>query len=596
MIINIFAVIGVLIFVFIVGYILLRFLIINLGYEFNKLEILVFSVLLTIPIIYVVAIAFSGFGIKLTGLNLSIFFLVLAGILIISTKKDIKTIKKNENENLINLPFIFVFLLTLILMVVTLYKNPLPFATDLSNHGYYIREVFFTHTLPNFHLPVFVIGENLIISIPSIIFNIDPLSIFPIIILFLFKMITILLIYLLAYKLFESKTVALLVMLTLGIFYSFGPPGTIYVYGGVIGNVIGDGLIMASLYILYRTLYESEKYFLFFLLFFFSLVYTHTLSLLILFFIIIFLLNLLVLFDRINTLYKIKMLTKFLKNRYFLFTLLLLLVISFIYLPTYISKENLEKITTEPIMELQKQKLDISYFKNVLGSLRFSLGILGLSMLLFSKQNKNIKIFFVSWLIPLLLLSWEKMTFIGLPQARVLNYMIYPFSILMIYPLCYLRIYKNSKKITIFYLFIILILIVGFSLPERALEENMPKERILNLYHASMYLKSLINENEVVLTEHQNSGFPDTWTRVFLLGGYNKVIERVYYFRYNNDPVKETWVMMTEPNSPKGLEYMQKNNVTYIIQNTQKVNSEFLKSRNFFKIYQGDTITIFSKK
>ena len=54
--------------------------------------------------------------------------------------------------------------------------------------------------------------------------------------------------------------------------------------------------------------------------------------------------------------------------------------------------------------------------------------------------------------------------------------------------------------------------------------------------------------------------------------------------------------MMTEPNSPKGLEYMQKNNVTYIIQNTQKVNSEFLKSRNFFKIYQGDTITIFSKK
>jgi len=595
MIINVFWVICALIFCFFIGgYVLLRFLIIEIGYEFNQIETLVFSILLGIPIIYIVSIILNKIGLELTNLNLLASFVIMIGSLTIFLKK-IHLKESSHKGGSLDISFILIFILSLVITMIPLINNPLPYATDLSNHVYYIREVFFTHNLPNFHLPVFVIGETLIIAIPSIIFSIDPLSIFPIVILFLFRMVTIVLVYLLANRIFKSRVISLLAMLSIGMLYSFQRPGTIFVYGGVIGNIVGDALILASLYMLYRTIYDSEKYFLFFVLFFFSIVYTHTLSLLITSSMIMSFLILLIIFDKKNILYRIKTIAQFIKNKYFLALLIILSMTLFLYLPSYISKEALRGATIDPIMEVPKQKLTVDFFKEIVGPFRFSFAMLGLVMLVFSREDKSIKLFFIGWLTAIFLLSWDAIKFINLPQSRIVNYMVYPSSVLMVYPLKYFRSYKSWRDILIVSLFVTLIIVIGSSLPERALKEDMPRENILSLYHASLYLKNVIKKDETVLSEHVNSGFPDTWTKVFLLDGYNKVLERVYYFRYKDDPIKETWVMMENPNSEEGVEYMQKNNVSYIIQNTEEINKEFLGSNNFFTVYQGGIITIFKK-
>jgi hypothetical protein len=199
--------------------------------------------------------------------GLVIFYVICYSIYKVRFKNE-----KNEPENKKYIfsknqvvAIILILFLTVFLRAIYLNNAVLPSATDLGHHMYWAKEISMAGQIPNYtsrdivqvngnyevsapkNISDVIIGEHLIFSAINLITGIDFISFFPVITLLLIDLMSLLALFILAFRLFSDleigKKVAIFSLFFIGPIFAISPPQAKFVDGGVIGNVMGDLLL-----------------------------------------------------------------------------------------------------------------------------------------------------------------------------------------------------------------------------------------------------------------------------------------------------------------------------------------------------------------
>ena len=179
-----------------------------------------------------------------------------------------------------------------------------PKTTDFGHHMYWANYISINQELPTYS-EKFIIGEHLPFAAVNILSGIPYVSSLVVIVLFLFNIFTLIGVFVLTYwlvapfnKVFQkifpkikkisAYDVALWGLFVIGILYPISAPQVKFVSGGVIGNIIGNLLIVTAIYGFLRAIVStqsscrgttsSSSFVSLFLISVLTLVYTHHLS------------------------------------------------------------------------------------------------------------------------------------------------------------------------------------------------------------------------------------------------------------------------------------------------------------------------------
>ena len=150
-----------------------------------------------------------------------------------------------------------------------------PKTTDFGHHMYWANYISTNHVLPTYD-EKFIIGEHLPFATVSIISGISYVSALPVIILFLFNFFNLIAVFILVYwlalpfnkvfqkifpkiKKIDAYDIALWGLFIIGILYPISAPQVKFVSGGVIGNIIGNLLIVTAIYAFLRVVLSTAE-------------------------------------------------------------------------------------------------------------------------------------------------------------------------------------------------------------------------------------------------------------------------------------------------------------------------------------------------
>lgn len=621
-----------------------------------------------------------GFEInKILILSITSLF-ALGCYLIFKFKKDSqdeikeKKIRFPKFSHLQSILIILILFLTIFIKTAYLKDAIFPTATDLGHHMYWSKLIAATGQLPDYRkneiisndngdyqiqsepIADFIIGEHLIFSGVNILTKIPFNSYFPALILFSVNIISLLAMFILSLRIFDSNflknnfdkkiinsaNLSILTLFLTGPIYAIASPQAKFVSGGVIGNLVGNLLIPLCLYFFYRALKEKDAWMLFMGLFLSAgLFYTHHLSGFIFLFILAFIFAVFNLFfivkifanniGRVDALilnYKklfsdLKLII--LRPQIILFFTVAILFLIFVYTPTYLSPSATATAVGAP-SKSTRAGLTLEQFKYAVGELRLTFGIIGifiLSLLPLFKKNNSSRIDYLEILSSAILVGWASCLFfmasypnwlhINLPSDRVANYANFPFVFLSAFGLLYfIYLIKNlrntffiSKKIA--YLIFILVfstfIFSGYYDNSQALSDGQKSQKSLQTFHVSKFLAQQLqtsgNVNPANVLKDHNYISTDSWIKLFFMQDYNYPYSRGFFKRYE-DVTKPremcTLWMISEPASPRAEQCFSDTHTKYIIVDTSVDGPQFKASANFFKVYESDSLSIFSKK
>ncbi|MGW8184541.1 MAG: hypothetical protein ACWGHO_00325 [Candidatus Moraniibacteriota bacterium] len=503
----------------------------------------------------------------------------------------------------------------------------------------------------------FIIGEHLIFSGVNILTKIPFNSYFPALILFAINIISLLAMFILSLRVFKNSllkenldgriinpvNLSILVLFLIGPIYAIASPQSKFISGGVIGNLVGNLLIPICLYFFYRALKEKNSWMLFMGLFLSAgLFYTHHLSGFIFLFILAFI------FIIFNLIFIAKILTnttdKFNKAllsykqlgldlfklitrpQILLFFVGSILFLFLVYTPSYLSPSATATAVGAP-SKSTRAGLTLTQFKYAVGELRLTFGIIGILILAYlpfaKKTNTNISLSYQKILPAAILIGWASCLFfmtnhpnwlhINLPSDRVANYANFPFILLSSLGLLYfISLVKKiqdsfliSKKITYFIFILVFSTLVfsGYYDNSQALSDGQKNQKALQTFHLSEFLSKQIKSNNTpedtyTLKDH-NYISSDSWMKLFFMKDYNYPLSRGYFKRYE-DPTKPremcTLWMISEPASERAQECFSTTKTKYIIVDTSVDGPQFKTNPDFSKVYESDSLSIFSKR
>ncbi len=502
----------------------------------------------------------------------------------------------------------------------------------------------------------FIIGEHLIFSGVNILTKIPFNSYFPALILFSINIISLLAMFILSLRIFDNSflknnfdkkiinptNLAIITLFLAGPLYAVASPQSKFVSGGVIGNLVGNLLIPLCLYFFYRALKEKNAWMLFLGLFLSAgLFYTHHLSgfifLFILFFILI-IFNLLfiakVSFYGVNKLNQLTLNYKklladlrliFFRPQIIAFFVGALLFLVLIYAPTYLSPSATATAVGAP-SKSTRAGLTLEQFKYAVGEMRLTFGLIGiiiLALVPLLKKNIQSRDNYLDIIPAAILVGWVSCLFImtnqpdwlhiNLPSDRVANYANFPFVISgalgLLYFIYLIKHLKNTFFIskTIIYLIFILV----FSMPifsgyydnSQSLSDGQKSQKSLQTFHLSKFLATHLefnaNSNVANVLKDHNYISTDSWMKLFFMQDYNYPFSRGFFKRYE-DPTKPremcTLWMISEPSSQRAKQCFLDTQTKYVIVDTSVDGPQFKTNPDFFKIYESDSLSIFSKK
>lgn len=516
-----------------------------------------------------------------------------------------------------------------------------------------------SYKMENNPIADFIIGEHLIFAGINLLTNISFVSYFPALILLLINIFGILAMFILSLRIFESDffrynrdkilfnpaNLSILTLFLIGPFFAVTSPQAKFVSGGVIGNLIGNLLIPLCFYFYFRAIKEKDSWMLFMGLFLSAgLFYTHHLSGFIFIFIFAFIFiifNLLFIFKNIqhkrlaaikSTLSNYKHILKdfirlIISPQVIIFLVAIILFLFFVYTPSYIATDAKTTVVGAP-SKSTRAGLTMEQFKYSVGEMRLAFGIIGsfiIVWLIFIKkkinQTKNIN--YNSLLMPALLFGWAIALFfmttkphwlrINIPSDRVANYANFPFIILAAIGIAYVlsilqKLHNNllvSNKITYLFsfLFFATISFAGYYDNSKSLSEGQKNQKALQTFHVSEFLANQIrskeNLNSANILKDHNYLSSDSWMKLFFMKDYNYPLSRGFFKRYE-DVTKPremcTLWMISEPSSKRAQQCFADTNTEYIIVDTSIDSPQFKANANFSKIYESDSLSIFSKK
>jgi hypothetical protein len=521
---------------------------------------------------------------------------------------------------------LFLLVLTVFIKAAYLEYNTLPATTDLGHHMFWAKTISETGSIPNYEardiiqaggnyaisqpasISDFIIGEHLIFSAINLISGLDFISFFPVIVLHLINLMSILALFLLALKFFENrpegKNIAILTLLFIGPLFAVAPPQAKYVGGGVIGNLIGNLLLPLTFYFYYRAFKEKDRLFLAVaLIFSMGLFYTHHLTGLL--FLLVFALSLIaiiVIHSREMSLF-LKTWIKIIFSPAVLAVLIFAVMFAFfIYTPTYLTNNAVSTVVGGPA-KIEHRGLPFSEFKFTVGEPRAAIGLFGIIMFLVLirpiYKTKDYGIIFLSaWIFFILLISLEP-AWLGLniPSARIANYGVYPLSIIgafaVVKILNWTRSRDNSFSIDrklflpAFVLLATFALTSGFYDNSQYADRSNDAQKTIQTFSASQYLAAKASADDNILTDHIYIA-ADSWIKLFFMRGYNFPFYRANLDRYANGIDKQeqcTLWMISTPGSSDSQKCYSDLGIDFVLVNKNFEGPQFDKSQDFSKIY-----------
>lgn len=595
---------------------------------FSNLEKFVFSFGLSLVGIDFLFFLYSKFNISITRLSsivgILIFLATCLAIYQLKNKFEKNSIAENDKE-INSLPsfsknqFILILLLiffTFFIKTAYLSGTILPTATDFGHHLYWANWMAENNQLPTYEgMPDFIIGEHIIFGLFKIIGNLDFFSAFPPLILLLINILSILTVFLLVFRVFKEKMVAILVLLFLGVFYAVSSPQAKFVSGGVIGNILGNFLVPLSFYFYYRSFEflnnenvdpgKLQKIFLSLAIFTTAgLFYTHHLTAFIFLFIFALMIILFLLTNFKNIKELLPKIFKLILSPQVLGTLLLCIVFFFfIFTPTYIQNNAVQTAVGTPSKNT-RVGLSLETLKNSLGEARLVLGFLGILILGFFFKRRNLGYCIIAaWAIMLFIMSCKPgWIFINLPSDRIGNYLSYPLSILSAFS--FFIVFKKfgkslpGKFIKISFLMVLgFVFIEGVSDSADAFKQKIESEKLIETFAGSKYLAAKISQEDSVIKDHVYL-VGDAWIKLFFMREYKYPLSRSFLKRYE-DPTKPremcTLYMISNPGSTDAKKCFEESGVKFIMLNPVYDSVQFLKLKNFNQVYLSKNLAIYYK-
>ena len=629
---------AIILILFVPGYSLF-FALFGKKWPFSRLEAFFISFGLSIVIVDFMMLAMGRAKIHLSALNITvaigIFSLISIGIFFLRKNKD-----KKEPELTSQLPdfskmqfvaVIVLLFLTFFIKTVYLQKTILPTSTDLGHHMYWAKVIALTGEIPQYAkvniniatsaltepepIADFIIGEHLIFSAINLISRIDFVSYFPSLILFLIHLMGILVMFILARRLFKdypnANTIAIATLFFTGPLYALASPQMKFVSGGVIGNTFGNFFIPLIIYFFLRAFTEKSSVMLTFaIMASLGMAYTHHLSTFIFIFIFIFSCVFFLVFN-------FKEIKKFLYEWLRLLakpaplTLLALGVvfIFFVYMPTYLNVKAIDTAVGTP-SKATREGLTLGQLSDTTGKIRMALGIFGIALLFLSKKRKSYAgVFLLGWAVSLMAISLKPNWFyVDIPSDRVADYIVFPFSILSGFVFVYFfELLKNTKDkrqylnpnfiLTFFLLLFTFSSMNGLRQNGSALSTGFNISGALETYHASNFLAQRTSDADMILKDH-NYLVADSWMKLYFMRDYNYPLSRGYFKRYEDETkVREqcTNLMISIPSGPEAKKCFAQTGTNFLVVSPEFDSTQFNKLKNFSKIYSAGEITIFYK-
>lgn len=541
--------------------------------------------------------------------------------------------------------FLFVLIWTLSVAIRTIYYMPDVLAqdTDLGHHMYWSQSLIKEENIPQYDTSEVIVGEHLIFSVISILSGVNLLSAMPLIIISLFNLLTIFTLSFLALLVSGNRFTAINTLLLIGIYYAIDPPQARFVNGGVIGNTIGNYIILLifALAVQFYSVWSSrflsnlsEKktklinlsspILLAIILLLAGLFYTHHLStFLLLISILFFLLLLLFLYPLINRnwLRYSKEVAIFIKRIILTPQIIIGLLIvtalpALIYIPHYLSSSAISEVAREPLKDthlgvpLSSLPGKIGWIKLMLAAIGIIYTLITLKKLIARIKDKsklnlasaNGLLIITVWLLPLSILSfYPQIFYIDLPSRRVVNYLVFPLTILaaigMTQAILEIRRRKLRYSKIILGIFLLLVIIEGTTDFRSTFSWQNKFQETVELYKASEYLAQKTDENSLMLKDHSSIA-GDSWIKFFLLRGYDYFISRTYDYKYVNlDPRNLVDAcpreMIIVPESSISSECYRQTRINYVILKPEGDEFLFWKAQNFNPVYLSDSIAVF---
>ncbi len=607
---------------------------------------IVISMVLSLTIVNFILIFIDKIGIKINPASIiisisatSTVFLILYGIF---EKNYPKKIKKSVCDNK-NLWLIFLAIILLSIFIRALYLAPkiIPHTTDLGHHMYWVNYIIKFEQLPVYGTPDVIIGEHIIFSALSALTGIGIFTALPLMLLFIINLFSILAIFLLTkelasliFKRNSAFLIALISLLSIGVFYATASPQASYINGGVVGNLMGGLLIPSILYIFVRAFKKQDSSLaLIGILLIGNLIYTHHLSTFIFFYSLFgFLAVLLIGFLKIKFLFRktdlsIKPFLKIFFNlKTFFGIFFVLFLIFFIRVPSYLNLSTIESAVGEP-SKATRFGLTINSIIDSTGPWRFFyslIAIIFLAILFWSfiknyfdlkkiYQTKKTQLldylvvfsFITGWFGIIFLMSHKpELLKVDILTTRVANYLTYPSAVLAafgVYAILkpfFLKKISLLAKITIFSLVFIPATISGLSdVSNNYSETETDFDKTIQTFKGAEYLADKTSSEEKILRDHVYLT-ADTWIKNFLMRGYNEPISRTFERKYN-DPIRDretcTRDMISEPDELVGKNCFEETGVKFIILRDGYDTLQFEKSNNFSKIFSTNEAVIFQR-
>jgi len=619
-------------------------------YIFSKAFYPLISLGVGVIILDFVALILNKFNVSLSFNILWLIFISL-NIFLVIINLYIPRLKTSFKKLKIDYRYIAVLLTLIVLSIFirTVFYLPdsLPQNTDLGHHMYWSQWINEKEEIPPYDTADVIVGEHVIFGVVAKMSKISILTAFPLIILTLFNVITVALLALSSYVISRSKYVLLLTILFLGIYFPLAPPQAKYVTGGVVGNTFGNlfiSLIFLLIFIFFSYwLNKKERDYKLIslpisliLLIVIGSVYTHHLSALLLLFCLIFsfIYLIFVIFFIPQSFKKgITELWIILKNLFTFPRFLIMLTVSIafplIYIPFYLQKDAVGDVIEAPTKDTHLG-FPLTDLASKLGEMRFIFSIIGVVIILlglarFFKYQKckefcskfsnilpknNLFILLllcIGWVSPLIILgSFPGIVNIDLPSRRVVNYLVFPISILAAYGFFTLTVYlkENIRKIYIFYsivsILLALTLLNSISDIRTYYSSKNKFEDTVQLYAAAEYFEKNTSFESVILKDHVML-VGDNWLKVFLLRGYNYFLSRTWDYKYlkggtHSDRDQCPRDMMVTPDSDKAKSCYRQTQTNYVILRPGVDDFLFWKSNSLDTVYSSDAVIIFQTK
>ncbi len=645
---------------FIPGYTLLKFLTAKSRFSLSNLEKISLSFLLGLVSIDFLALSLDYLHIplKLSSLLPAILFFSLFFFLL-SLKNDKRNNAGHSPKNILVGKQVSLFLLLLFFSIflrgIYIADGIIPKTTDLGHHIYWAKTISLTGKLPVYEAK-FIIGEHIPFAIVNILSGLPYVSAFPVTLLLLFNVFTLLGFFIFLFYLAENilpflnkfsnnffqsisaGTIALWGLFVVGVLYPITAPQAKFVSGGVIGNVIGNLLIIFSFYSFWQIFYRKSVGFVFiFLMTLTTLAYTHHLSTLVfgisflaIFFFFAFLtlsflrFNIKTFFHSVQTYGKL-----FLSWKVILFIIFLML---FIWQVQHLSYLNKEAVSTAIGTPEKATRIGISLpgIINRLGAWRVFFAGIFFVIFLFPFSNflrKKIRFsdnfsskkhlhqtvllaltvsFIFAWTIIIFLLSHKPALFkIDIPSGRIITYLTYPVALsagfgVALFFFAIRRTLPRNLTLFLFLYFLFIGILSGFvqEIHENLRSKKEKPSQVMETYVAAKYLAEHTSTDEMVLKDHKY--LPgDTWIKLFFMRGFKYPLSRTYDHRYEdkyNPHETCTRDMIAIPDSKVGQDCLTKTNVHYIFLRKGYDDKIFLLSPNWTEIYTSAHVRIFKKK